>query len=191
MTENMNATLTTGKTASPSKGLAIIKLIPKVNKPERVADYRPISLLCTDYKLLAAVLNGRLRKPLPDVIGDLQRGGIPGRRIDKTLCLFRDTIQYMEERGRTGGLIAVDLSRAYDLVKREVIWKVMKKNGLPIYLYRMASRNVPHHRHQGLFRKRNDKQNQRNHLSSARMPTVDVPFQYLYRTPHYSAGAST
>lgn len=131
MVAMMNAVLKNSATTT-TQSLALVKLVPKIGKPKTIVDYRPISLLCADYKLIASTLARRLSKTLPDTISPQQRGGVPGRRIEKNLTLVRDVSQFLEERNCEGAVIAVDFSKAYDLVNREIVWSVMKKMGYPI-----------------------------------------------------------
>ena len=124
----------------PSQGRAAIRLIPKVPKPKRMTDYRPISLLNTDYKLLASVLAKRLKETLPKALLSHQKGGVPGRFIFDSLCLFRDVIDDASRKAKSprgnsqpvnAAIIAYDLEKAYDLVNRDVLWETMGAMGYP------------------------------------------------------------
>lgn len=130
MTILFNTILQTGH-MSESQRTALIRLIPKKENPLSMADYRPISLLCTDYKILATVLDNRLRRTLGFVIGDQQKGAVPGRTFYSNLTLFRDTIQLADDKKRNAALIAVDLEKAYDNANRNVIWRTMIQMGYP------------------------------------------------------------
>ena len=48
----------------------IIALIPKIGKPERLEDFRPISLVGSLYKVLSKVLANRLKKEMDLMIGE-------------------------------------------------------------------------------------------------------------------------
>ena len=57
---------------------AIISLIPKqTEKLNSLKYWRPIFLLCTDYKLLTKILANRLKQILPDIISQEQNCSIP------------------------------------------------------------------------------------------------------------------
>ncbi len=84
---------------TPSQGQAAIRLILKSSDSCRISEFRPISLLNCDYKIMASVLARRLRQSLPATIGPHQKGGVPGRLIFDNLCLFRDVIQFVDDRG--------------------------------------------------------------------------------------------
>ena len=128
---------------SPSQGRAAVRLIPKVAGVCGVSSYRPISLLNTDYKLMASVLACRLKSTLKYTISPSQKGGVPGRLLSDNLCLYRDVIQYVNDRSKPeqhtnsrvnsfgGGIIGVDLEKAYDLVNRNVLWGILGAMGYP------------------------------------------------------------
>jgi hypothetical protein len=57
-----------------TKGLnsTFIALIPKVDSPQRLNDFRPISLVGSLYKILAKLLPNRLRTIIGSVISEVQ-----------------------------------------------------------------------------------------------------------------------
>lgn len=66
-----------------AKGInsTFIALIPKVDNPQRLNDFRPISLVGSLYKILAKVLANRLRLVIGSVISESQSTFIKGRQI--------------------------------------------------------------------------------------------------------------
>jgi hypothetical protein len=86
-----------------------------------------------------------MRQSLPATIGPHQKGGVPGRLIFDNLCLFRDVIQFADNRchdsdlpttGLGGAIVAVDFEKAYDLVNRDVHWKILDVIGYPAIFVR-------------------------------------------------------
>ena len=61
--------------------IAILKLLPKTENPRTVDEFRPISLLNTDLKILSHVLANRLIKNLEEVIGQHQHAYLNKRQI--------------------------------------------------------------------------------------------------------------
>jgi len=71
----------------------LITLIPKPNKDTFSLDnWRPLTLLNSDYKILAAVYARRLKPCLEEVISLTQSG----RHISNNICLVLDLLDYSE-----------------------------------------------------------------------------------------------
>jgi len=66
-----------------AKGInnTFIALVPKVDSPQRLNDFRLISLVGSMYKILAKVLACRLRSVIGSVVSDTQSAFIKGRQI--------------------------------------------------------------------------------------------------------------
>lgn len=74
-----NDLLTTGH-VPPIQTRGVIVCLPKKNKPQTVQDYRPLTLLNTDYKLYARILANRIKPTLNDVHAT-QYSAVTGRNI--------------------------------------------------------------------------------------------------------------
>ena len=60
---------------SPTMSLRLISLLPKGDKPrEHIANWRPITLLDTAYKLLSKMIAARIGDALPEIISNDQNG---------------------------------------------------------------------------------------------------------------------
>ena len=70
----------------------VIVLIPKGDEKKLLKNWRPISLLNYDYKIITKVLTSRLRDILPKMIHPNQKCVIKGRSIHDGAALIRHLI---------------------------------------------------------------------------------------------------
>ena len=68
-----------------SEGGGVALIYKNKGDKERIMNWRPIQLLCTDRKLLMLILGERLKKKLPEWIREQQRGFVPSRRIEEAV----------------------------------------------------------------------------------------------------------
>lgn len=110
-----------------SMGLSIITLLFKKGERTQIGNYRPISLLNSDYKILAKILANRLKRVIGTVVNVNQAYGIPGRDIADTIL----SLQYfIDKMCKTSGvLISLDFNKAFDRVEHEFLWSVLTKFG--------------------------------------------------------------
>ena len=76
-----NEILFTNKKTPTTWNQAMITLIPKKGDTDYLKYWRPISLLCVDYKILTKILANRLKYILTDIISTEQNCSIPNRTI--------------------------------------------------------------------------------------------------------------
>ena len=100
---------------SVTKG--VITLLKKGGRHvwEGLDDYRPITLLNTELKILARVLANRLQLVISDLIGSEQTFAVKGRSIQDNLHLIREVLEGIED-GTEAALISLDQSKAFDRV---------------------------------------------------------------------------
>ena len=105
----------------------IITTLPKGNKPrEFLKNWRPISLLSSDYKILTAVLSARLKKVLPSIVSPNQRGFLKGRYMEENTRFVYDLIQFCKEKKRDGLLLLIDFEKAFDSLEWDFIRDTLK-----------------------------------------------------------------
>jgi len=70
----------------------LITLIPKVDNPKTTAQFRPISLCNTIYKILAKILVNRMRPILTRIVHPTQSAFIPNRAIHDNILIAHEII---------------------------------------------------------------------------------------------------
>ncbi|CAI6000988.1 unnamed protein product [Closterium sp. NIES-65] len=106
-------------------------LIPKKGDATMVDNPRPITLMNTDYKILAICLANRLQPLLPSLIHHSQSAFIKSRRIGNTLNDTLDIFDWASAQGLSLLALTVDIRKAYDLVDREFLFSCLAHPGLP------------------------------------------------------------
>ena len=116
---------------SQTQKRGIITLIHKGNNLPRdsLANWRPITLLNTDYKILAKALARRLNTVLTKLIANDQRGFIKGRNIGTIIRTTDDVINYTNSKQLPGLLVAVDFTKAFDTISKKLIIDSLKPYG--------------------------------------------------------------
>lgn len=105
----------------------VINLIPKKDKnPIYLKNWRPISLLNTDYKLLAKCIALRVKRVLPNVINGDQTGFLKGRFIGENIRLALDIIDYLNSNNLPGLMFMIDFEKAFDKLEWPFIIKALK-----------------------------------------------------------------
>ena len=116
---------------SQTQKRGIITLIHKGKNVSRanLANWRPITLLNTDYKILAKVLAKRLNTVLTKLIANDQCGFIKGRNIGTIIRTTDDLINYVNSKQLPGLLVAIDFTKAFDTVSKKFILDSLKPHG--------------------------------------------------------------
>ena len=114
---------------SRSQQKGILSLIHKGKElpRENLANWRPITLLNTDYKILAKTIAIRLSKTIDNVVSHDQCGFMKGRNIATLLRSTDDIIDYLNRNQFTGILVGVDFQKAFDMISKHIEWQNNKK----------------------------------------------------------------
>ncbi|KAJ4445054.1 hypothetical protein ANN_06853 [Periplaneta americana] len=110
----------------------IVILLPKVIQPRTVSDYRPITLLNTDYKLFMKILANRLKPTFRDIFEIGQTCSVPDKSIIHNLVTICDTILHYEEfPDEKAALLSIDFNKAFDRMNHLYLQRVMKHFCIP------------------------------------------------------------
>ena len=112
--------------------------IYKKKDPTEISNYRLITLLNTDYKLLTKVLAIQLMDHIEALIHKDQAGFIPNRSITDHIRLAKAIINYAEITEENGVIVALDQEKAYDKIKHDYLWKMLEAFNLPATFINMV-----------------------------------------------------
>ena len=114
---------------------AIITLLHKGKNLSRdeLSNWRPISLINTDYKVIVKCFALHLSKIIIYIIHDNQTGFMKGRNVSSMIRLIDDTIDMLNTVDEPGILLAVDYRRAFDSVSKEFISWAFEQFGFGDY----------------------------------------------------------
>ncbi|CAM2115755.1 unnamed protein product [Caretta caretta] len=93
---------------------AMFALLPKKGDLRDLWNWRPVSLLSTDYKVVAKAISLRLGSMLADVVHPDQTYTVPGWTIFDNLYLVRDLLELGCRDGLSFVLLSLDQEKAFD-----------------------------------------------------------------------------
>ena len=112
---------------SVSQKRGTITLIPEGD--ENLSDlknWRPISLLNIDYKILSKALVKRMEQYLPKLIHSDQTGFVNGRYIGQNIRLLSDIMDFLDSKKCQGIFQFVDFEKAFDTLEWSFISKTLE-----------------------------------------------------------------
>jgi hypothetical protein len=125
-----------GRTGTLPAGFldGVISLLYKAGDRCSAANYRPITLLNTDYRVLAKALAARLQRVLGRVVAGSQSAFVAGRHIARNVFALQALPAALPSD--SGALIAfVDFAKAYDTIDRPFLFAAMEALGVgPVFL---------------------------------------------------------
>ena len=112
---------------SNSQKLGMITCLPKPGKErEYMKNWRPISLLNVDYKILSGVIANRMKTFLDQLVSEHQKGFINGRYIGECTRLVSDIFYKMRNSKISGVFLLIDFEKAFDSLEFSFLDRTLK-----------------------------------------------------------------
>ena len=105
-------------------------MIEKKGKDKRfIKNWRPISLINVDAKVLSKSIATRIKKVIGTVVSNHQTACVPERHIGETVRLISDLLEYTDTHNIPGFMITADIEKAFDSIEHTFITAALKKFG--------------------------------------------------------------
>ena len=112
---------------SLSQKQAVITLIEKKGKDRSFLDnWRPISLVNVDAKIMSKAIATRIKNVLPNIIHHNQTGFIEDRYIGETVRSIFDIMDFTAKQDIPGLLIFIDFRKAFDSLERNFLQRCLE-----------------------------------------------------------------
>jgi hypothetical protein len=97
--------------------------------PKQPTDFRPLTLLNAEFKLLSRIIANRLKKWAPDLLHPYQFCGLPDNNIYGALAAIRETIAPSEHTNAPACILSLDFQHAFDNVAHDYLFRVLEAYG--------------------------------------------------------------
>ena len=122
----LNDCYVTGMMSNTQKR-GLITLLFKKGDSQCLNNWRPITLLNCDYKIIAFILASRLQKVIASIVSETQTGYIKGRLSFTNVRLVKDVFQYFTNQNETGAVMLADFTKAFDVLDTKFLGFCLEK----------------------------------------------------------------
>ena len=101
---------------SESQKVGLITMFYKKGDHRYLENWRPITLLNSDYKIIATALATRLQSVIGEIVNEDQTGYIKNRLSAFNIRITIDIIEFMKRKCIDGAIMIADFSKAFDVI---------------------------------------------------------------------------
>ena len=124
-----NQCFSDGELCGSMKGSVTRLIFKKRGDIKHLKNWRPISLLNVDYKIISKAITSRLSKVLEYIVHPDQTCSVPGRSIFSNVTLLHDVLDYIQRTDESAILVSLDQEKAFDRVNRSFLLHLLQVYG--------------------------------------------------------------
>ena len=94
--------------------------------PLYLKNWRPLSLLNVNNKILVQLISNRIQVPLSCVIGEDQSGFLRNRYVGDNILDAVSIIEHVKRKNIDAMLISFDFEKAFDLIEWNILFETMR-----------------------------------------------------------------
>ena len=111
-----------------SQRQAVRKVLERKDKDKRlISNWRPISLLNVDHKIISKIFASRLKKVLPNLISSQQTAYVAQRCINELGKLISDLLSVPKKMKVKAYLVTTDIEKAFDSLDHTFLISALEK----------------------------------------------------------------
>nr|GEW30501.1 hypothetical protein [Tanacetum cinerariifolium] len=110
----------------------LIALVPKIDTPNKVSDFRLITCCNVLYKCISKILTNRIKDGLSKIVSLNQSAFIPGTHIQDNILITQEFLKgYNRKQGPKRCAMKIDIQKAYNTIS----WAFLKENLILVGLH--------------------------------------------------------
>jgi hypothetical protein len=111
------------------KKQGVIVCIPKHPVCKTPSDFRPLTLLNADLKLLSSILANRMKRWIPGIIDPNKFCGATDNNIFGALAAIRETIAHSDHTRAPACILSLDFQHTFDRVNHDYLFRALDAYG--------------------------------------------------------------
>ena len=136
--DSFNFSIERGELSTTQKR-GIITVIHKGGDKNNLGNWRPISLLNTDYKLFTKIIALRIQSVMDTIINPMQKGFLKGRNISEIIRIIDDSLYAANQYNTPGLMVSIDFKKAFDSISKASIINSLQIFNFGPYITNMVS----------------------------------------------------